>query len=107
MKKNKNGERKVIVRVLPAEVETLHDDEIVIVNRELLNVQLVFDTMDDSTADRARAIQQMRMALNDMMEQERRQKGLVMGAAMSVKEVKQIFPQLKKMPNNSFARMEA
>lgn len=101
------GGNNVIVKVLPSEVKHLQDDEVIIVSRAQLNAQLAFASMDTHNAEAIKNIQILKCAINDMMEQEKKQKSMLMGAKMRVGEVKQIFSKIEKMPGNSFARIKA
>lgn len=101
------GGKSVIVKVSPSEVEHLRDDEVIIVNRAQVNAQLAFTSMEVDNEDAMESIEILRHAINDMLEQEKIQKSMLMGARMTVRQVKQAFSKIETMPQNSFAQIKA
>lgn len=106
MKTSKTGGYDVIVKVSPSEVKRLRDDEVIIVSRAQLNAQLVFASLDTTNEESLKNVRIIRTAIRDMMEQEKKQKSIAMGASMKVKDVKQIFSKIDSMPLNSFAQVK-
>lgn len=105
MEKRIVGGRNVIEKVSPSEVKLLHDDEVIIVSRAQINARLAFACMEINDKKAEKDIQILKCAINKMLEQEKEQKSMVMGAKMRVGEVKEIFSKIEKMPQNSFARV--
>lgn len=97
-------ENNVIVKVLPCEVEQLHDDEIIIVSRTQLNAQMALTMMSTRDEKTITKIKIMRCAIDGMVKQEQKQKTIVMGAQMKVKDVKKVFSKIDKMSSSSFAK---
>lgn len=107
MKTKKVGGNHLIVRVSPSEVKQLQDEEIVIVSRAQLNAQLVFASMDADKVEAKKKIRIINCAIGDMLEQEKKQKTMIMGGRMTVGDVKRIFKKIDNMPSNSFAQIRA
>lgn len=98
-------ENSVIVKVLPSEVKLLHDDEIIMVSRTQLNAQMALSMMSKRDEKTVNQIKIMRCAIDDMVKQEQKKKTIVMGAPMSVKDIKKVFSKIEKMPSSSFAKI--
>lgn len=98
-------ENGVIVKVLPSEVKRLHDDEIIMVSRTQLNAQMALSMMCKKDEKTIGQIKIMRCAIDDMLKQEQQKKAIVMGAPMKVKDVKNVFSKIEKMPSSSFAKI--
>lgn len=107
MKSKISGGKNVVVKVLPSEVKHLRDEEVVIVSRAQLNVQLAFMSMDASSEEQVKKIHIVRSAINDMMEQEKKRKTVAIGAMMKVSDVKRVFSKIEDMPQNSFVQIKA
>lgn len=101
------GGQHVVVKVLPSEVENLQDDDIIIVNRAQVNAQLAFMSMDTNNKHAKENIQILKCAINNMLEQEKNQRSMAVGAKMTVSQVKQTFSKIEKMPQNSFVQVRA
>lgn len=99
------GGNNLIVKVLPSEVKHLQDEEVIIVSRAQINAQLAFVSMDINNKQAKDDIKILKCAINEMMIREKKQRAMVMGAEMKVREVKQIFSKIEEMPANSFAKI--
>ena len=107
MKIKMAGGSNLLVKVSPSEVKQLQDDEIIIVSRAQLNAKLAFMAMEINDDEQIKTIKIIRRAINDMIEQEKKQNNIAIGAQMTVGDVKQIFPKFDEMPGNSFAQVRA
>lgn len=101
------GGDNLVVKVSPSEVKRLQDDEIIIVSRAQLNAKLAFMSMEINSEEQEKNIRIIRTAINEMIEQEKKQNNIAIGAKMTVADVKQIFPKIERMPGNSFAQLRA
>lgn len=103
MKEKEYGGETLLEKIPPSEVVKLRDDDQIVVNRVRINSRLVRLEMQDN-ADRE-SIKIIRDAIENMMKQEKKQKCVVHGAKMAVKDVKKVFPDIEKMPLNSFVKI--
>lgn len=102
--KRKSNER--LVKVLPADISKLHDGDTLIVNRVSLNSRLVILQLQNSGNHNQGEIQIIRNALGEMLVEEEKRKCVMPGATMVVKDIKKIFPDMNKIPRNSFAQIK-
>ena len=84
----------------PSDIQTMDENQVVIVNRIRLNSKLVeceIRNMDSSS------VVIITKAIKSMKEQESKSRRTVMGAKMRVGDVKKVFPEFTALPKNSFA----
>lgn len=106
MRSKITGGNNVIVKVSPTEVKRLRDDEVIIVSRAQLNARLAFISMEKNNEMNEKNILVLRNAINDMLEIEKKERTMAIGAKMKVCDVKKIFSKLERMPGNSFAQIK-
>lgn len=91
------------VRVLPSELSSLNDDEMVVVNRVRLNSKLL--RLEMNAKKNSEHITKLYEAINRMIKKERTIDLMVPGGEMAVGDIKIIFNDLSNMPRNSFMKI--
>lgn len=93
-----------IVRLIdPIELEGMNEDTLIIVNRIRINSKLVECEIKE-IGKQERSI--MTKAIKAMKIREAKERKTVMGPAMTVGDIKKLFPNYSKLPRNSFAIIE-
>lgn len=77
-------------------MRTKENDDFIIVNRAQVNAQLAFMSMDTNNKHAKENIQILKCAINNMLEQEKNQRSMAVGAKMTVSQVKQTFSIIEK-----------
>ena len=106
VKKTPNHKKvnNTMIKILPAEISTLSDDDIIVVNRVRLNSRLV--RLEIEGNDNLESIIIIHRAIENMMIQQKTSKKILLGAKMAVGDIKKVFPDFARMPSNSFVRIE-
>ena len=102
MNKRVDGGNLVLEKLSPKEVNKLKDDEVIIVNRVRINSRLVNLELQGEINPEILGI--IRAAIDNIMSHEEKTKSVTYGAKMAVKDIKKVFPNIDKMPANSFAK---
>lgn len=100
---NNIGGSSLLEKISPADVISLNDDAEIVVNRVRINSRLVKLDMENNADEEILKI--IRAAIENIMRHEKSRKCIAHGAKMSVGDVKKIFPNIEKMPHNSFVKL--
>lgn len=98
------GTSFVAKRILPSEINSLEENEIIIVNRARVNSRIIKIEHNFNRSDSLiESYKILNVALNEMLLQEKKHRKTLFGAPMKVKDVKKVFPDILSMPINSFS----
>lgn len=100
VRQNTIGERVLMRRIHPSDIESMEDDEVVVVSRICVNKRLMEVKMSSNPLDQQVA-KILAQALSDVRNHERKRSGSVANVRMTVGDLKKAFIPLKKLPINS------
>lgn len=96
----KQGAMSKVRLVDPSKLQSMDENEVIIVNRVQLNTKIVELEIRNASSTEFLVL---KTAARNMKAKERRLKLPIIGAEMRVGDVIKVFPEYKTLPKNSFA----